>query len=89
MRVEPISLFGGGSRWSISSVSSVSPAVIARRLEARERREREETQQRYKLYKTSMTNLASRMNDMQVGNYNTDGSREFYDVVGAMFDRQA
>lgn len=89
MRVEPISLFGGGPRWNISSVSSVSPAVIARRLEARERREREETQQRYKLYNSSMTNLATQMNDKQVGNYNTDGSREFYDVVGAMFDRQA
>lgn len=88
MRIEPISLFGGGPRWSIASVSSVSPAVIARRIEARERREREETQQRYKLYNTLMTNLAIRLNDKHAGNYDLDGNIEFYDVVGAWFDRQ-
>lgn len=88
MRIEPISLFGGGPRWSIASVSSVSPAVNARRLEGRERREREETQQRYKLYKASMTQLVARLNEQKAGIYNPDGSMELYDVVGDLFDRE-
>ena len=87
MRIEPISLFGGGRPdWSIMSVPSVSPQVIERWNAAEAMRQQQKIQHQHELYMKGTVNLARQMNESHSNAYDWNGGISQYDSAGAEFD---
>ncbi|MBR5336862.1 MAG: hypothetical protein IK152_02645 [Lachnospiraceae bacterium] len=88
MRIEPISLYGGGSSWSSAPVGGVKPIGKLQQLYTEEQRDQLFVRNS-EPYKDTTTDLAVSLNNKQVGNYDSSGKMAPYDAFGAVFDMQA